>query len=471
MTRIERATRDTFKALRSRNYRLYFLAQVVSVSGTWMQAIAQGWLVLQLTNSGTLLGLTTGLQFLPMLIGGPWAGVLADRVDKRRLLVATQSTAAVLAIILGVLTATGLVTLWMVLLLAFAFGCVVAIDNPARQSFVLEMTGPEDLPNAVTLNSVVINAARAIGPAVGGLLIANVGLAVCFLINGASYLAMIGALVMMRSSDLHLSKRAVRGPKQLREGLHYVWSTPELRIPLLVMAAVGTFTYEFHVTLPLLAKYTFGGGALAYGGLTAVMGTGAVIGGLLSARRSDSSVRALLRSSWIFGVLILATALAPTMWIAVVILFFVGAASIRFIATANAALQLGSAPQMRGRVMALWGVAFLGSTPLGGPLIGWVGETYGARGALVVGGTAAIAASVLGFRSLARHIPSARPVHVHGRPAALAGMAFGLVRGASARPARTSRRRLPSTPRLRAPRRRLQSAAVTGPPPGYRPPV
>ncbi|MPZ74145.1 MAG: MFS transporter [Nitriliruptorales bacterium] len=473
MTRLERATRDTFRSLRSRNYRLYFLAQVVSVSGTWMQAVAQAWLVLQLTGSGTLLGLTTGLQFLPILVAGPWAGVLADRVDKRRLLIATQSTAALLAVLLGALTAAGVVTLWMVLVLAFAFGCVVAVDNPARQSFVLEMTGPEDLPNAVTLNSVVINAARGIGPAIGGLLIATVGIAVCFLVNGASYLAVIAALVMMRPDELHLGKRASRGPKQLREGFTYVWGTSELRIPLLVMAAVGTFTYEFHVTLPLLAKYTFGGGALAYGGLTAVMGLGAVVGGLASARRSDASVRALLRSSWILGLLILATAFAPNLWSAIVILVLVGAASIRFIATANATLQLGAAPHMRGRVMALWSVAFLGSTPLGGPFIGWVGQTYGARGALVVGGVAALAASLLGYRALARHSQSAHLAPRHRRPAALAGVAFGMIRGLARPGVSRSRRRAPARdgsvrPRRHRPARRPADAAAT---PAHRPPA
>ena len=219
MTRLERATRDTFRSLRSRNYRLYFFGQIVSVSGTWMQGVAQAWLVLQLTGSGTALGLTTGLQFLPMLLGGPWAGVLADRVDKRRLLLATQSVAALLAIVLGVLTATGVVTLWMVLVLAFAFGCVVAIDNPARQSFLLEMVGVDDVPNAVTLNSVVINAARGIGPAIGGLLIAGVGIAACFLLNGLSYIAVLVALAMMRSDELHDVRRAARAPRQLREGL------------------------------------------------------------------------------------------------------------------------------------------------------------------------------------------------------------------------------------------------------------
>lgn len=424
MTRLERVTRDTFHSLRSRNYRLYFFGQVVSVSGTWMQGLAQSWLVLQLTGSGALLGLTTGLQFLPMLVFGPFAGVLADRVDKRRLLIATQSTAGVLAVGLGLLTASGAIQLWMVMVFAFLFGCVVAVDNPARQSFLLEMVGPEDLPNAVTLNSVVINAARAVGPAIGGLLIAGVGIAACFLLNGMSYLAVIGALVLMRNADLHLAKRAGRGPKQLREGLAYVWANPELRIPLLVMAAIGTLTYNFHITLPLLAKFTFGGGPLAYGILSGVMGVGAVVGGLASARRVNASVASLLTSAWVFGGLMLLVAVAPTLPLAVAALLLVGAASIRFMATANAALQLGARPEMRGRVMALWGVAFLGSTPIGSPIVGWIGETQGARVALVVGAAAAIAASLFGKAALRRStIPAG---HETLEPAE--GVAVGLSR-------------------------------------------
>ena len=426
MTRLERATRDTFKALRARNYRLFFIGQIVSVSGTWMQGIAQAWLVLQLTGSGAMLGLTTGLQFLPMLLFGPWAGVVADRVDKRRLLMVTQATAGVLALLLGALTATGAIELWMVMVLAFAFGCVVAVDNPTRQSFVLEMVGTEDLPNAVTLNSVVINAARGVGPALGGLLIATVGIAACFFLNGLSYLAVISALVAMRPSELHLAKRAVRGPKQLREGLAYVWRTPELKIPLLVMAGVGTLTYNFHVTLPLLAKFTFGGGPLAYGVLSAIMGLGAVVGGLASARRSDASVRGLLRSSWLFGGSMLVTAAAPNLPLAAVSLFIVGAASIRFIATANATLQLGSAPEMRGRVMALWGVAFLGTTPFGGPLAGWIGEAFGARSAIVMGAVAAMVAAAWAQRAVRRIDRSQRTDHTDAELAPAEGVAIGL---------------------------------------------
>ena len=422
MTRLERVTRDTFHSLRFRNYRLYFFGQVVSISGTWMQGLAQSWLVLQLTGSGALLGLTTGLQFLPMLLAGPFAGVLADRVDKRKLLIVTQSIAGALAIGLGVLTASGAIQLWMVLVFAFLFGCVVAVDNPARQSFLLEMVGPEDLPNAVTLNSVVVNAARAVGPAIGGLLIAGVGIASCFFFNGVSYLAVIGALIAMRPADLHLAKRAGRGPKQLREGLAYVWGNAELRIPLLVMAAIGTLTYNFHITLPLLAKFTFGGGPLAYGILSGVMGVGAVAGGLASARRVDASVASLLTSAWVFGALMLLVAVAPTLPLAMAALLLVGAASIRFMATANAALQLGSRPEMRGRVMALWGVAFLGSTPIGSPIVGWIGESFGARTALVVGAVAAIVASLVGRRALNRS--SARSGHEALEPAQ--GVAVGL---------------------------------------------
>ena len=426
MTRLERATRDTFKSLATRNYRLYFVGQVVSVSGTWMQGIAQAWLVLQLTGSGAMLGITTGLQFLPILIAGPWGGVIADRVDKRKLLIATQATAAALALLLGALTATGVIQLWMVMVLAFAFGCVVAIDNPVRQSFVLEMVGAEDLPNAVTLNSVVINAARGVGPAIGGFLIAGVGLAACFIINGLSYAAVISALILMRQDELHLSKRAVRGPKQLREGLAYVWRTPELRIPLVVMAAIGTLTYNFHVTLPLLAKFTFNGGALAYGILSAVMGLGAVIGGLASARRSDASVRSLLRSAWLFGGSMLLTVAAPTLPLAVASLLIVGAASVRFIATANATLQLGAAPEMRGRVMALWGVAFLGTTPIGGPIMGWVGEVLGARSAIAVGAVAAMVAAALAQRALRRTPLTGTAPHPTAELRPADGVAVGL---------------------------------------------
>ena len=393
MTRLQLATRDTFRSLGNRNYRLYFGGQVVSVSGTWMQGVAQAWLVLELTGSGAVLGLVTALQFLPLLLGGPWGGVVADRLDKRRLLLVTQSLMGLLALGLGLLTATGLVQLWMVFAFALAFGCLVAVDNPARQSFVVEMVGPHDLPNAVTLNSVVINAARVLGPGSAGLLIAAVGIGACFLLNAASYVALLVALARMRPDQLHRGEPQSRGKGQLREGLRYVWATPELRVPLLVMAVVGTLAYEFQVTLPLVARFVYDGGAQAYGAMSATMGVGAVAGGLATARRARPSTGALVRAGFVFGALILVTAAAPTLPLALAALLATGAASIVFIATANATLQLHAAPAMRGRVMALWGVAFLGTTPVGGPVVGWISEALGPQAGLAVGGAATLLAS------------------------------------------------------------------------------
>lgn len=444
MTRLRLAGRETFHSLRSRNYRLYFGGQIVSVSGTWMQGVAQAWLVLQLTGSGTVLGLTTALQFLPILLGGAWGGVIADRFDKRRLLLVTQSIAGLLALVLALLTATGTVRLWMVLVLAFAFGCIVAIDNPTRQSFVHDMVGPEDLPNAVTLNSVVVNAARVVGPALAGVLIAGVGIAVCFLLNGLSYLAVLAALAAMRSAELHGAARTPARPGQLREGLRYVWADADLRVPLLVMAVVGTLAYEFQVVLPLMARFVFDGGAGTYGAMSSVMGVGAVIGGLATARRSQPSTGALIRAATVFGTLILGLAVAPTLGVELVLLLAVGAASIVFLATANAALQLRAAPEMRGRVMALWGVAFLGTTPIGGPIVGWIGETYGPRWSLALGGAATLAAAALAARSLRRSaaVAARAPASQGASEEAIASAGHSRVSGPVPRPALALRSRL-----------------------------
>ena len=268
----------TFRSLRVYNYRLFFAAQIVSMSGTWMQSVAQAWLVLEITGSSLDLGITVGLLFGPVLVIGPWAGALADRVDKRRLLLYTQSAAAVLALILGVLTATDVVTVWMIWLLAALTGSATALDMPSRQSFVYEMVGPDDLANAIGLNAVIINSSRIIGPAIGGVLIAGVGVAPCFFFNAASFLAVIVALLLMRSSELHPSAPVPRQPGQVRAGLRYVWRTPALRVPLVMMAVVSTLAYNFSVVLPLLAKYTYGRGGGAYGALSAAMGVGALAG-------------------------------------------------------------------------------------------------------------------------------------------------------------------------------------------------
>jgi MFS family permease len=450
--RLRLATRATFASLGSRNYRLFFIGQVVSISGTWMQGVAQAWLVLRLSGSGTLLGLVTALQFLPILIAGPWGGLLADRIDKRRLLLVTQSIAGTLALTLGLLTLTGAVQLWMVFVLALAFGCVVAVDNPARQSFVQEMVGDDDLPNAVTLNSVVVNAARVVGPAVAGVLIAAVSLAACFLVNAASYVAVIVALTLMRPEELHRSQRAARGKGQLREGLRYVRARPELRIPLVVMAVVGTLAYEFQVILPLLARFTFHGDAGVYAAMSSMMGVGAVVGGLATARRSDPTSLRLMKTAMVFGLVILGLAVAPTLAVALFALFLTGAVSIVFLATANATLQLRAAPEMRGRVMALWGVAFLGTTPIGGPIIGWIGENVGPRWGLAVGAFATMLASAWAARALGYHpLAAASPAREDTEQAAT--MAAATEAGAYTLPEPARLRPLDVVRRVRARRR------------------
>jgi MFS family permease len=411
VTGLRLAAQRTFRALAVRNYRLYFIGQVISVSGTWMQTVAQGWLVLRLTGSGVDLGLVTALQFLPMLLFGSWGGVVADRVNKRRMLFATQGSAAVLALVLGILDASGTVHIWEVYLLATLLGVVNLFDNPVRQTFVFEMAGHELLPNAVSLNSVLMNSARVIGPAVAGVLIATVGISVCFLVNAGSYVAVIVALALMRSRELHRRPPVPRAKGQVREGLRYVWSEPALRDPLLVMAVVGVFAFNFQTTLPLVARYTFGSGAGTYGALTAAMGAGAVVGGLVVAHRSKPSISALSIIGLAFGTLIAAVAISPDVPAALVLLVPMGAASIAFIATANASLQLTANSEMRGRVMALYAIAFLGSTPIGAPIVGAVSTASNPRVALMLGAVATLLASgVLAMRVRRdRQVRSASP--------------------------------------------------------------
>jgi MFS family permease len=400
--------RKTFKALSVRNYRLYFFGQIVSVSGTWMQGVAQSWLVLQLTGSGTALGLVLGAQFLPTLLGGPLGGVVADRFPKRRLLLMTNTAAGLLALVLGLLTATGLVQLWMVFVLAFLLGITNALDNPARQTFVQEMVGPTLLPNAVSLNSVVMNSSRMIGPATAGVLIATVGLAACFLINAASYIAVLAAIGLMRTKDLHAGPTVAKAKGQLREGFQYVWKTPALRTPLLMMGAIGTLTYEFAVTLPLLARFTFDGDAGTYAAMSVVMAAGAVLGGLVVASRGTPTSKRLTGAAFVFGIVVLAVAAAPSLPVVFLLLPLVGASSITFIATSNATLQLTAPAEMKGRVMALFAVAFLGTTPIGGPIVGWIAQVTDPRVALALGGVVAIVAARIGARSLRR---TASPEH------------------------------------------------------------
>ncbi|HEX3980070.1 MAG TPA: MFS transporter [Acidimicrobiales bacterium] len=409
MTALRAAAHQTFSSLRIRNYRLYFTAQLISVSGTWMQTVAQAWLVLHLTGSGFDLGIVVGLQFLPMLLFGPVGGLVADRVNKRQLLYLTQAAGGVLALVLGVLVVSHQVQLWQVYLLAALLGMVNVFDNPARQTFIMEMVGRDDLPNAVSLNTVVMNASRVVGPAIGGVIITVLGLGVCFFVNAASYIAVIVGLSMMRSAELHPTGTVVRAKGQIRDGFRYVWRTPSLRNTLLAVAVIGIFAYNFTVTLALLAKDTFHGGAGTYSVLTACMGLGAVAGGLIAAHRARPTPRLLQVLALVFGGLLAAVALAPDLVTAAVFIVFMGAASIGFIATANASLQLGADPAMRGRVMALYAMAFLGTTPIGAPLVGAIAQWTSPRVSLLVGAVATVlSAGILMWRHQARLVRSGR---------------------------------------------------------------
>jgi len=394
--------RQMVSSLRQRNYRLFFFGQLVSVAGTWMQTVAQSFLVLDMTHSGTQLGLTTAARFLPMFAFGPLGGLIADRMDKRRVLYVTQTLSGLLAAVFAILIATHDIRLWSVYLLAVALGFVNVFDNPARQSFIAEMVSAEDLPNAVMLNSVAMNMARVFGAALGGVIAAAIGLALCFACNAVSFGAVLISLALMRRSELFPARRVARKKGQVRSGLQYVRSTPELLIPLLMIAVVGTLAWEFQVTLPLMASKVFHGGAATYGVMASVMGAGAVVGGLISASRSRVRARALCVAAIGWGIAILAAAAAPSLALELVAMVFVGYGSISFNSLAKTTLQLAAKPTMRGRVMALWALAWLGSTPVGGPIVGWVGQVAGARWSLVIGGVATLVCGILAVPALRR---------------------------------------------------------------------
>jgi MFS family permease len=417
---VELATKKTFRSLRIRNYRLFFFGQLVSVSGTWMQQLAQDWLVLRLTNRSLPVGITTALQFAPVLVLGIWGGLIADRLDKRKLLLATQGAMAALALALGVLTATGVVRLWMIYLLALLLGVATSFDMPVRQSFVTEMVGPKELPNAVGLNSAVFNVGRIIGPAVAGVLIGIVGIAPAFLINAASYLAVMTSLWRMDPGKLYRSAPVERSRGQVRDGVRYVLATPTLRWTILLMGFVATLGLNFRVALPLLSRFTYHGGPSLYGILASLMAAGSVVGALTAASRTKPSQRLLLWSIAGFGVssLVMAALLDPVL--AGIVLLPIGFFSIFWIATANTTVQLGSAPEMRGRVMSIYGLLLLGSTPIGALIIGWLSEHFGPRSSvLLAGGSSLLAAAVAWLvrpnRAERRRRTAEEPAAVDGR--------------------------------------------------------
>jgi MFS family permease len=389
-------------SLRYRNYRLFFFGQLISVMGTWMQTVAQSFLVLDLTHSGTDLGIATAARFAPILVFGQFGGLFADRRNKRRILYVTQALSGLLAAVFAILTGTHVIQMWSVYLLALALGFVNVFDNPARQSFISEMVPPEDLANAVTLNSVSINLARVFGAAVGGVLAAVLGLALCFACNAISFVAVLASLAAMSAVALYPAKPVAKKKGQIKEGLRYVRQTPELLIPMLMIALVGTLAWEFQVTLPLMASDVFGGGAGLYGVMTSVMGAGAVAGGLISASRARPRPRALCLAAIGWGIAITVAAVAPSLPLEMASLVFVGYGSITFNSYAKTTLQLAANPVMRGRVMALWALAWQGSTPVGGVLVGWVAQEAGARWSLVIGGVPTLIIGLLALPALTR---------------------------------------------------------------------
>jgi MFS family permease len=402
-SRTSRYLHGTFHSLRVRNFRLFLGGQLLSTIGTWMQGVAAPWLVLQLTNSGVALGIDAALGSLPILLFGVWGGVIADRFDNRKVQIATQLAYAVLAFALFVLAATDVVQVWQVYLLSFLGGLVSAVDMPTRQTFYLEMVGPDDLTNAMSLNTATFTGARILGPMIAGAMIATVGTAAVFLVNGISYLAVVGALLAMRPSELHPRVRAPRARGQVREGIRYVWRTPGLRLPMLVMAVVFTFAFNFAVLIPLLAVRSFGGDAGTFGALLALMGVGSLVAALVMAGRSSrANSRNLALLALAFGGLSTLLAVAPTFGVAGLVMPFLGGAGIAFAITGNATLQLTSSPRLRGRVMALYTVVFIGSSPIGGPIAGWVGERIGPRVGLAMGGALAIGAGFVALSLLAR---------------------------------------------------------------------
>jgi len=390
---VSAALRRSFDSLEVPNYRRYFAGQLISLSGTWMQTVAALWLILTLTDSGVAVGLATALQFLPMLLIGAWGGLLADRIPKRRLLIATQALMAIPAVGLFAVTATGVVTPWMVYLAVFAMGAVNAVDNPTRQSFVYEMVGPGRVVNAVSLNSVIVQMARIAGPALAGILIAAFGVVPCFALNALTFVAMIAALWGMDPRGLHTEPVAPRAPGAIRAALRYVARTPELAVPLALMALVGTLGFNFQVVLPLLARFSFDGGATTYAAMVSAMAVGSIVGALVNGARGHAGPRLIAGGALAFGVLGLLCASMPVLALEIPMLALMGAAAVTFAATINSTLQLAVSPEMRGRVMALYSVVFLGSTPIGAPLTGWLAEAYDPRVALLLAGASGLSAA------------------------------------------------------------------------------
>ncbi len=392
----------TFRSLRNRNYRLYFIGQAISSSGTWVQLVAEHWLVIRLGGGGIALGVTTALQFTPLLFLGPYAGVLVDRLNKRRLLLVTQSANGILALTLGILALAGLVQIWMVWLAALLVGCVNSFDNPGRQTLTRQIVGLSYVANAEALNTAIANAARAIGPAIGGLLVAGPGFAACFLVNAASYGVVVAALRMMDESQFLAQPPIPRRAGQLREGFRHVRSHPVLWGVLLIVTIVSTFGLNYQVVLPVFVSKTFQYGAALYGAMMSVLGIGSLAGALLAATWTDPTLGRVGALATAFGIASIGVAMAPTFPVALLAVGILGVLSGLFLSSSTGCLQLNTAEAMRGRVMALYYVAFLGVSPVSGPFVGWIAQAFGARAAFWLAAVACIPAGTVALLVRAR---------------------------------------------------------------------
>jgi len=394
---LEDIVNKTFSSLSVRNYRLFIAGQAISLCGTWMQTVAISWLVLEITHSGTILGLAIAAQFMPILLFGIWGGLIADRFNKRKILLLTQSTFAILALIFGITVLTHNIHLWIIFVLAVLIGLVQVVDTPTRQSFVIEMVGPKNVKNAVTLNSTMVNTARVIGPSIGGVLIATIGIGMCFIVNSFSFIAVLAAIYLMRVSELRPAPVTPREPGQLKAGFDYIMSEPKLKVTLIMMFIIGTFAYEFPVVFPLFATKVLHGHVGTFSSMMVATGIGAVIGGLYTAGHAVERESQIIWTALFFGISIIVTAFMPSYFLVLVSLLFVGALSVLFIALGNSTLQLTSLPSMRGRVMSFWAIAFAGTTPIGGPIIGYICDHTNPRIGLAVGGLSSIIAAGIAF--------------------------------------------------------------------------
>ena len=397
MKLLRAATRDTFRSLGVRNFRLFFTGQLISQVGNWLTLVAQALLILKLTDNGIALGGLAAAQFGPVLLIGPWAGLIADRSDKRKLLLIVQTIAMAQSFTLAALAFSGHPPVLAVYAVALVGGMTIAFDNPARRAFVVEMVPADHMNNAVSLNSALMTSSRVVGPALAGLLIATVGFGWCFLGDGLSYIAVIIGLWMIRTEELRPSPVALKARRQVREGLTYVRSVPELWVPLAMMALVGTLSYNFQTVFPLFATRDLHGTGTTFTILFSVVSVGALIGALAVARRTTITVRAVAGSALAYGAALALMTVAPNQTVAYLVAPLLGLASIAFLTASTAIVQIESAPEMRGRVLALQAMLFLGSTPIGGPIVGWISQQFGARYGIAVGAGAALLAGTLGL--------------------------------------------------------------------------